>query len=110
MARAHAARLVAGGHWPQDMIVGRWWSHKGPVCEVDVLGLRGKKTALVGEVRWQKPALGMRDLARLRAKLPLTPNPVEEPIFALWGRSGGSQAIRQAGATVFAADDLVDGP
>jgi len=109
MARAHAGRLVASGVWPSDMIVGRWWSQKGKDCEIDVLGLRSKRTALVGEVRWQTSPLGGRELAQLRAKLSHAPRPVEEPILALWGRSGGTEAARRAGATLFGADDVVDG-
>jgi AAA+ ATPase superfamily predicted ATPase len=109
LARAHAQRLVESGVWPEDMIVGRWWTQRGEDCEVDVLGLQGKRTALVGEARWQRAPLGSRDLGALHAKLSFVPDPVEEPILALWGRSGGSEAIKSAGASFFNVTDVVDG-
>ena len=109
LARRHAQRLVETGVWPEDMIVGRWRTQRGDDCEVDVLGLRGKRTALIGEARWQRTPLGTRDLGDLRAKLRLVPHPVGEPILALWGRSGGSAAIKNAGASFFNVRDVVDG-
>ena len=51
LARAHAQRFVARGDLPHDLVIGRWWATPGAPCEVDVLGLRGRRTALVGEAR-----------------------------------------------------------
>lgn len=87
-ARDHAARLVRGGKLPADMIVGRWWTTRGEPCEIDVLGLVGGRTHLVGEARWQTRPLGSRDLNKLIAKVPRTPRPIDEPLMALWGRGG----------------------
>src|SRR5438132_3795722 len=53
VARAHAQRLVAASELPADLVVGRWWAVTGEPCEVDVLGLRGSRTALLGEAKWQ---------------------------------------------------------
>jgi hypothetical protein len=87
-ARAHAARLAARGVLPEDLVVGRWWAVRGEPCEVDVLGLRGSRTAVLGEARWQQGPLGRRDLEQLRRKTARTPRPVDEPLYALWGRGG----------------------
>lgn len=97
-ARSHAARLVASGELPVDLVVGRWWSVRGQPVEADVLGLRGSRTALVGEARWQERPLGARDVAELRAKLDRLPDPEPSPILALWGRGGISAEARRAGA------------
>ena len=97
-ARAHAARLVEARVLPGDLVVGRWWSTTGPQVEVDVLGLRGARAALVGEARWQARPLDVRDVAALHAKLARLPTPVDKPIVALWGRAGLTAAARAAGA------------
>ncbi|MBX3030630.1 MAG: ATP-binding protein [Chloroflexi bacterium] len=88
LARQHAARLVAAGALPEDLIVGRWWSTSGPPAEVDVLGMRGTRTALLGEARWQSRPLGPRDVRALGSKVTAVPDPIEEPLLVLWGRSG----------------------
>jgi hypothetical protein len=97
-ARAHARRLVADGTLPGDVLVGRWWATTGEQCEVDVLGLRDRRTALIGEARWQAQPLNGRDLARLRNKAHRVPSPVDEPLFVLWGRGGISSEVTRAGA------------
>ena len=51
-ARSHAQRAVAGGLLPPDIVIGRWWSTGREPTEIDVLGLRGNRSALVGEARW----------------------------------------------------------
>ncbi|HEY3233285.1 MAG TPA: hypothetical protein VGJ84_01125 [Polyangiaceae bacterium] len=88
-------------------MVGRWWSTRGAQCEVDVFGLRGKRSALVGEARWQAEPLGVADLARLQRKLPYLPEPVDDPRFALWGRAGVTREARRAGALGFALEDML---
>ena len=57
-ARSHAQRAVAGGLLPPDIVIGRWWSTGRETTEIDVLGLRGNRSALVGEARWQQRPLG----------------------------------------------------
>jgi AAA+ ATPase superfamily predicted ATPase len=101
LARAHARRLVARGELPADLVIGRWWTASGPQCEVDVLGLRGSRTSLLGEARWQRAPVGVRELQALIRKTERVPEPVEEPIYAFWTRSGGTKALEGAEARVF---------
>lgn len=82
-------------------------SASGPPAEVDVLGLRGSATGLVGEARWQDRPLGARDAATLRHVLDRVPNPEADPILALWGRSGVDRAVQRSGVLGFSADDVV---
>lgn len=105
--RAHVVRLVANGELPGDLVVGRWWASSGEPCEVDVLGLRGRRTALLGEARWQAGPLGRRELRELVAKTARVPDPVEEPVYALWGRGGVEPSVRAAGALGFALEDVL---
>ena len=106
-ARRHAVRLVASGVLPEGLVVGRWWTSSGEPCEVDVLGLQGTRTRLVGEARWQSVPLGLKDLRGLMAKASRVPAPVEDPLFALWGRRGVDPDVRRAGAWGFGVADLV---
>jgi len=101
VARAHAQRLVAASELPADLVVGRWWAVTGEPCEVDVLGLRGSRTALLGEAKWQAHPLDVRDLEALRRKTPRTPEPVDAPLYLLWGRAGASADAVRAGARGF---------
>lgn len=105
--RGHARRLIARGELPRDLVVGRWWSSTGEPCEVDVLGLRGARTALLGEARWQSEPLGRGDLDALRRKLLRTPRPVEDPILVLWGRGGATREAKQEGARAFDLKDVL---
>lgn len=101
IARAHAARLIARGELPEDMVVGRWWATSGEPCEVGVLGLRGGQTTLLGEAKWHAEPLGISELEALRQKTARTPQPVGTPIYALWGRAGVTPEVRRAGARAF---------
>jgi AAA+ ATPase superfamily predicted ATPase len=101
LARGHAQRLVAEGHLPTDLVVGRWWTTSGDPCEIDVLGLRGKRTVLLGEARWQADPLSMRDLEKLRRKAALAPSPEETLRYVLWGRRGATPETRAVGALSF---------
>ena len=96
-ARVHAARLVAKGELPRNLVIGRWWAHSGQSCEVDVLGLAGSKTALVGEARWQAKPLGLRELSELQSKLSRVPAPTADPSLVLWGRRGVTADVARAG-------------
>jgi AAA+ ATPase superfamily predicted ATPase len=106
-ARAHAVRLVSRGDLPDDLVVGRWWATKPEPCEVDVLGLRGSRTAMLGEVRWRARPLDQRDLHELIGKVSRVPHAVSDPVFVLWGRSGISEDARAAGALGFAVEDVL---
>ncbi len=107
VARAHAQRLVATGELPADLVIGRWWAVTGEPCEVDVLGLRGSRTALLGEAKWQAHPLDTRDLEALRRKTPRTPEPIDAPLYLLWGRAGITADVRRAGAQGFDAKAML---
>jgi len=107
VARAHARRLATRGELPSDLVIDRWWATSGEPCEVDVLGLRGTRSLLLGEARWQSRPLGARELAQLQAKAARVPRVVESPIFALWGRGGIADAIRSKTVLGFDAHDML---
>jgi len=108
-ARAHARRLTASGELPPDLVIDRWWASSGEPCEIDVLGLRGARTVLLGEARWQARPLGARDLSGLQRKAARAARAVELPIFALWGRGGVENRIRSAGVLGFGPSDVLAG-
>ncbi|MBI2891941.1 MAG: ATP-binding protein [Deltaproteobacteria bacterium] len=97
-ARAHAVRLVRRGDLPSDLVIGRWWASRGSPCEIDVLGLRGARVALLGEAKWQRSPLDLADLEDLRRRAERVPSKVDSPIFALWGRGGVAARAKRAGA------------
>jgi uncharacterized protein len=94
IARAHARRLASRGELAADTVIDRWWAGSGEPCEVDVLGLQGSRSVLLGEARWQTRPLGPRELAQLRAKSTRVPRVVEDPLYVLWGRGGVDRRIR----------------
>jgi hypothetical protein len=112
LARAHAGRLASRGALldpsPEGLVVGRWWASTGEPCEIDVLGLAGSGTVLLGEARWQKRPLGTRDLRALMAKTQRVPRPIESPAYVLWGRERIDPAARSAGAVGFDLSDIVE--
>lgn len=110
-ARAHAAGLVRVGALPSDLVVGRWWATSGEPCEVDVLGLRGSRSALLGEARWSGQPLGASVLRTLKSKAALVPRPDKQPTFALWGRSGVEPSLVRDGVRGFSLEDVLgEGP
>ncbi len=106
-ARAHARGLAARGELPSELVIDRWWATSGKPCEVDVLGIRGNRSLLLGEARWQGHPLGARELAQLQAKAHRVPSAVESPIFALWGRGGMDDAIRAKNVLGFDTQDML---
>ena len=94
------------GDLASDLVVGRWWSGRGASVEVDVPALRGSRTLLLGEARWQSAPLGTRDLETLRRQVPFVPNPVDEPTLVLWGRGEVAPEVRRAGAWGFSVEDV----
>lgn len=107
LARDHARRMVESGELPDDIVVGRWWSVSGPSVEVDVLGLRGGRSVLLGEARWQVRPLTGHDAERLAAKASAVPRPIEDPILLLWGRGGLDTRARRDGIRGFDLADML---
>lgn len=101
--REHAALLVRRHVLPAEMVVGRWW--RDETAEVDVLGLLGDRTGLLGECRWQTAAVTSRDLVELQRKLAYVPEPAAQVLFRFWTRTGA--ASPGLGVTVHSADDVV---
>ena len=89
------------------MVIGRWWASSGEQCEVDVLGMRESRSHLLGEARWQSRPLGLSDLRALIRKAARVPGPVDDPLFALWGRGRIDRAVHRVGALGFDVDDVV---
>lgn len=106
-ARSHAQRAVAGGLLPPDIVIGRWWSTGREPTEIDVLGLRGNRSALVGEARWQQRPLGRRDVTTLADKLERAPRPAADAVLAFWSRGGLPKSLRSESIRSFSAEDIV---
>lgn len=104
-ARAHAVAQV-GRDLPDDLVIGRWWDSKGQE-EIDVLGVRGSTTELVGEARWSRRPVDPRDVGTLMRKAGRTHHLAEDPFLAVWSRSGATDAVSEAGVTVFGPADVV---
>lgn len=107
-ARAHAVRLARSGRLPADAVYGRWWTTSGQQVEVDVLGLIGRRAAVVGEARWGDRALDGRALADLRRKVDSVPDPVADVKLVWWSRGGLSRDARAAGVLAYGPEDMVE--
>jgi len=101
--REHATRLVRDGELPPDLLIGRWW--RDETAEVDVLGLIGDQTALLGECRWQASPLTGRDLTDLQRKIAYIPDPGDDLTLMFWTRGGTAEPGFPA--RVFPADDVI---
>jgi uncharacterized protein len=101
--REHASRLTRNGGLPEDMIIGRWW--RDEAVEVDVLGITGDRTGLLGECRWQIAPLTGRDLIELERKISFVPEPAEDVALMFWTRTGA--VAPGFHATAFSAADIV---
>jgi uncharacterized protein len=101
--REHAARLVRDGIFPPDTVIGRWWRDER--AEVDVLGMTGDQTALLGECRWQAGPLTNRDLVELQRKIAYVPRPSDILTLAFWTRTGTADPAFPA--SVYSADDVI---
>ena len=105
-ARHHARRLQQKGLLPAAT-VGRWWTTSGQPAEIDVLGLQGRRTVLVGEAKWQAAPLDRRLFASLQAKLAAAPDPVPDVILATWSRRGASSELTELGVLSWTVDDIL---
>lgn len=95
VARSHARRLASAGRVPEDLVIGRWWSPARELA-VDVLGLQGGRSLLVGRVRWSGEPPGGEELSALQTCLRFVPEPANAPLLALWGRDGVAAEVRSA--------------
>jgi hypothetical protein len=102
--RDHAALLVQDGELPGDMIIGRWW--RDEITEIDVLGISGDRTALLGECRWQTAPLTSRDVLELQRKVTFVPEPADDFRLLFWTRSGATEPGFPARA--YSIEDVVD--
>jgi uncharacterized protein len=85
------------------MIIGRWW--RDEAVEVDVLGITGDRTGLLGECRWQSAPLTSRDLIELERKISFVPEPAEDVALMFLTRTGAM--VPGFHATAFSAADIV---
>jgi hypothetical protein len=85
------------------MVIGRWW--RDVTAEVDVLGMIGGKTALMGECRWQSGPLTARDLTELHRKVAYVPDPADDLMPRFWTRSGAAEPGFPV--TAYSADDVI---
>jgi hypothetical protein len=92
---------------PGDIVIGRWWRNSPAQVEVDVLGLQGGRTALVGEAKWDANPLGSEALGALRRKLEWVPDPAEQVQLALWGGGGVTRDVLRQGVLGFDAGDVI---
>jgi len=107
-ARDHARRLVASGELPKDMLLGRWWRHdRGLDVEIDVLGIQGHKTSLIGGVRWSAKPLPLGALTEMERMAAHAPSPGQNITYALWTRSGVDRALTDRGARSFTVADML---
>jgi AAA+ ATPase superfamily predicted ATPase len=104
--RDHATRLVRDGTLPPNMVTGRWW--RDETAEVDVLGMIGGQTALMGECRWQAGPLTARDLTELHRKAAYVPDPAGDLTLRFWTRSGATEPGFPV--TAYSADDVIGCP
>ena len=102
--RDHAALLVRDGELPGDMIIGRWW--RDEITEIDVLGISGDRTGLLGECRWQTAPLTSRDVLELQRKVTFVPEPAEDIRLLFWTRSGATEPGFPAHA--YSIEDVID--
>lgn len=109
VARLHARRQVAAGSLPNDLVIGRWWAATGEPAEIDVLGLRGSRTQLVGEARWQARPIGLRDLRELESRARRAPKPASDLIHSFWSRAGAEPEVLRTGARGYSIDQIIDG-
>ena len=104
--RDHAALLARDGEFASDMIIGRWW--RDETVEIDVLGISGDGTAMVGECRWQRAPLTMRDVLELQRKISFAPAPAAEVRLLFWTRTG---AVEPGFPTrAYSVADVIEGP
>lgn len=107
-AREHARRLVAREVIDPEAVVDEWWSTSGEQCQVDVLGMSGKRTTIIGEARWQQQPLGRSVVNELGRSLRFVPEPVPDPWLLIWGRGGVRADVCVGKILGFGPDKMLD--
>jgi AAA+ ATPase superfamily predicted ATPase len=102
--RDHAVLLARDGEFPRDMIIGRWW--RDETVEIDVLGISGGRTGMLGECRWQRAALTSPDVLELQRKINFAPEPAAEVRLLFWTRTGAVEPGFSARA--YSIADVID--
>jgi AAA+ ATPase superfamily predicted ATPase len=105
-ARNHARRLVARGLVDESTLIGRWWSAGRSAAEVNVLGLRDGRVALVGEAKWSAGPFDMRWLRDLDRKLEVVPYPAGSPARMIWTRAEPPVGLQDE-VEIFGPEDMV---
>lgn len=107
-ARDHARRLVAAGTLPKNTLVGRWWRHDhGLDIEIDVLGIRGHRTTLIGGARWSARPLPLSALTEMQPWVGHVPSPAADILYVLWSRAGVDPEITRRGARSYVVADML---
>ena len=107
-ARDHARRAVVAGILPKDLLVGRWWRHDhGVDVEIDVLGIQGNRTSLIGGATWTAAPLTFKALLELQRWSGVVPSPAAEISYVLWSRGGVDPEIRRRGALSYTPADML---
>lgn len=109
-ARVHAVRLAAAGLLPREAVYGRWWTTSGVQVELDVIGLIGNRTVMVGEAKWNDRPVGIGGLADLRRRAASAPEPVTDIQLVFWCRGAVDQQVHAAGLRVFGPSEMVAQP
>jgi hypothetical protein len=81
------------------------WSRDETV-EIDVLGISGDTTGMLGECRWQKVPLTSRDVLELQRKISFVPEPAAQVRLLFWSRTGAVEPGFPARA--YSVADVVD--
>jgi hypothetical protein len=106
-ARQHAVRLAQQGALPTGTRYGEWWTTSGGQQQIDVLGLVGKRTIVIGEAKWDARPLDRHSLDELKAKERAAPDPLGQPHLVVWSRGGAAAALHAAGVRSFTPADMV---
>jgi len=94
IARRHLYFLAGQGalpFWPEE--VGSWWSRQ---AQIDLVAVhRARRNAILGEVRWRREKMGLRELEDLqaRARLWLGQERGWELWYVLYSRAGFTEEL-----------------
>lgn len=103
VCREYVRRLAGAGAIPPMSSVGFWWFPGG---DLDVAGVRGRRLAVAGSVKWTRRHVKPADLDDLR-RAASTVAPSDRPRLMLFSRSGFDRNLtREAHLTLVRLRDL----